>query len=67
MLNPVIAVTAGEPAGIGPDLCVMLAQRPQSARLVVIADRQLLAQRAQSLGLPWRSLPFNPAWACVRM
>ncbi len=61
MLNPVIAVTAGEPAGIGPDLCVMLAQRPQSARLVVIADRQLLAQRAQSLGLPWRSLPFNPA------
>jgi len=61
VLNPVIAVTAGEPAGIGPDLCVMLAQRPQTARLVVIADRQLLAQRAQSLGLPWRSLPFNPA------
>ena len=61
MLNPVIAVTAGEPAGIGPDLCVMLAQQPPTARLVVIADRQLLAQRAQSLGLPWRSLPFNPA------
>ena len=61
MLNPVIAVTAGEPAGIGPDLCVMLAQQPQTARLVVIADRQLLAQRAQSIGLPWRSLPFNPA------
>ena len=61
MLNPVIAVTAGEPAGIGPDLCVMLAQQTQTQRLVVIADRQLLAQRAQSLGLPWRSLPFNPA------
>jgi len=61
VLNPVIAVTAGEPAGIGPDLCVMLAQQPQTARLVVIADRQLLAQRAQCLGLPWRSLPFNPA------
>lgn len=56
-----IAVTAGEPAGIGPDLCVMLAQQPQTERLVVIADRQLLAQRAQSMGLPWRSLPFNPA------
>jgi len=61
VLNPLIAVTAGEPAGIGPDLCVMLAQQPQTARLVMIADRQLLAQRAQSLGLPWRSLPFNPA------
>ena len=61
MSNPVIAITAGEPAGIGPDLCVMLAQQPQDERLVVIADRQLLAQRAQSLGLPWCSLPFNPA------
>ena len=61
MLNPVIAVTAGEPAGIGPDLCVMLAQQPQTERLVVIADRQLLAQRAHSMGLAWRSLPFDSA------
>ena len=61
MLNPALAITAGEPAGIGPDLCVMLAQQPQTEHLVVIADRQLLAQRAQSLGLPWRSLPFNPS------
>ena len=59
MLNPVLAITAGEPAGIGPDLCVMLAQQPQTERLVVIADRELLAQRAQTLGLPWRSLPFD--------
>ncbi len=61
MLHPLIAITAGEPAGIGPDLCVMLAQQLQAERLVVIADHQLLAQRAQSMGLPWRSLPFNPA------
>lgn len=61
MLNPVIAITAGEPAGIGPDLCVLLAQQPQTERLVVLADQQLLAQRAQSRGLAWRSLPFNPA------
>ena len=60
MLNPAIAITAGEPAGIGPDLCVMIAQQPQTERLVVIADCQLLAQRAQSMGLPWRTLPFNP-------
>lgn len=57
---PVIAITAGEPAGIGPDLCVMLAQRPRSEHLVVIASQQLLGERALCLGLPWRSLPFDP-------
>ena len=64
--SPLIAVTAGEPGGIGPDLCVGLAQRPQSERLVVIADRELLAQRAQQLGMPWRSLPFDPAAELTR-
>jgi 4-hydroxythreonine-4-phosphate dehydrogenase len=57
--TPVIALTAGEPAGIGPDLCVMLAQRPQTEKLVVIANAGLLEQRARLLGLPWHSLPFN--------
>ncbi|MDO7597884.1 MAG: 4-hydroxythreonine-4-phosphate dehydrogenase PdxA [Pseudomonadota bacterium] len=47
-----IALTAGEPAGIGPDLCVELAQQQQTCELVVIADPQLLEQRAQQLGLP---------------
>ena len=58
---PVIAVTAGEPAGIGPDLCVMLAQRPWPEYLVLIADRTLLEQRARLMQLPWCSLPFDPA------
>jgi 4-hydroxythreonine-4-phosphate dehydrogenase len=49
-----IALTAGEPAGIGPDLCVQLAQEQQTCELVVIADPQLLQQRAQKLGLPIR-------------
>jgi len=49
---PVIAITAGEPAGIGPDLCVMLAQQPREQAWVVIADHDLLAQRAGILGLP---------------
>jgi hypothetical protein len=40
---------------------VLLAQQPQSEHLVVLADQDLLAQRAKSLGLPWRSLSFNPA------
>jgi len=47
-----IALTAGEPAGIGPDLCVQLAQQQQTCELVVIADPQLLQQRAEQLGLP---------------
>ena len=38
----------------------MLAQQPQTEHLVVIADQHLLGQRAQLMGLPWRSLPFNP-------
>lgn len=48
---PRIAITAGEPAGIGPDLCVMLAHKPVAAQLVVIADKTVLQQRAIQLGL----------------
>jgi 4-hydroxythreonine-4-phosphate dehydrogenase len=40
--RPLIALTSGEPAGIGPELCVRLAQQPLSADLVVIGDRTLL-------------------------
>lgn len=47
-----IALTTGEPAGIGPDLCVQLAQYQQDCELVVIAAPQLLQQRAAQLGLP---------------
>jgi 4-hydroxythreonine-4-phosphate dehydrogenase len=50
-----IAVTAGEPAGIGPDLCLALGQQDFSAELaseiVIIGNRALLAERAQMLGL----------------
>jgi 4-hydroxythreonine-4-phosphate dehydrogenase len=47
----VIAVTSGEPAGIGPDICLRLTERKWPARLVVLGDRDLLATRAQQLGL----------------
>ncbi len=40
---PVIAITSGEPAGVGPELCVMLARQAFAARLVAIGDRGLLA------------------------
>ena len=41
--RPVIALTSGEPAGIGPELCVMLAKQGLPARIVAIGDRSLLA------------------------
>ena len=47
-----IALTPGEPAGIGPDLVVMLAQTSRTARIIAIADPQLLVDRAAALGLP---------------
>ena len=48
---PVIAVTSGEPAGIGPDICLRLAERTWAARLVMLGDRELFAARAAMLGL----------------
>lgn len=47
-----LALTSGEPAGIGPDLCVLLAQEARDYPLVVIGDRRLIAQRAAQRGLP---------------
>jgi 4-hydroxythreonine-4-phosphate dehydrogenase len=40
--RPVIAVTSGEPAGVGPELCLMLAREALPARLIAIGDRGLL-------------------------
>ncbi|MCF8177834.1 MAG: 4-hydroxythreonine-4-phosphate dehydrogenase PdxA [Sulfuritalea sp.] len=48
---PVIAVTSGEPAGVGPEICLRLLERSWPARLLVIGDRQLISERANSLGL----------------
>lgn len=55
-----IAITPGEPAGIGPDLVVRLAQEPIGAQLVAIADPDLLAQRARRLGLPLQIRCIQP-------
>ncbi|MEH6823866.1 MAG: 4-hydroxythreonine-4-phosphate dehydrogenase PdxA [Motiliproteus sp.] len=56
-----LALTPGEPAGIGPDLCVQLAQQAHAHELVVIAASELLQQRARQLGLSLRLRPFDPA------
>ena len=55
-----IALTPGEPAGIGPDLAIMLAQDAQVHEIVAIADPQLLQERAQAMGLPLP--PLKAAW-----
>ena len=49
--TPRLAVTPGEPAGIGPDLIIQLSQEPQNAELIVIADKSLILSRAKQLGL----------------
>ena len=43
---PRIAITAGEPAGIGPDLCVLLAAKPFAGELVFLGDRNVFEARA---------------------
>jgi len=48
---PRIALTSGEPAGIGPDLCISLAQHQQACDIIVIVDPQLIIDRAETLGL----------------
>ncbi len=46
-----IALTPGEPAGIGPDLCIQLAQQDLPCEIIAIASPELLTQRARQLGL----------------
>ena len=55
--TPILAITSGEPSGIGPDICLRLTdflqhlspdERPQ---LVILADKDLLAERAKTLGI----------------
>lgn len=59
MLNfPRIVITAGEPAGIGLDLCVLLAQYPFNAAITVIADQNALIARAQALNVSLNIKPY---------
>jgi len=51
VLSAPLVITSGEPAGIGPDLCVQLAVAPPNIPFVVIADKNLLLQRAAQLGI----------------
>ncbi len=61
MALPRIAITAGEPAGIGPDILLAIAQQEWDAELVAVADPDLLKRRAELLGLPLNLRDWDPA------
>jgi len=54
-----VVITPGEPAGIGPDLVVQLAQRSWPVELVICADASVLEARAKQLNLPLTLLPYQ--------
>ncbi|MBO1518042.1 4-hydroxythreonine-4-phosphate dehydrogenase PdxA [Oceanisphaera pacifica] len=54
-----IAITPGEPAGIGPELMLALASQDWPVELVVIADPELIQDRAKALGKPLTLIPYQ--------
>jgi len=62
---PRIVITSGEPAGVGPDACVTLAQTAWEADLVVAADADLLAVTAAALELPLSVERYEPSRASM--
>jgi 4-hydroxythreonine-4-phosphate dehydrogenase len=57
---PVLALTCGEPAGVGPELVLQVASRELPAHVVAIGSRALLAQRAEALSIPLRLRDWRP-------
>ncbi len=55
-----IAITPGEPAGIGPDLAIIIAQKEWPDELVVVGSAVLLKERAAQLGLPLTLTTYDP-------
>ena len=55
-----IAITPGEPAGIGPDICVLISQQPpKDIELVFVSDSEVLEERAEKLGIAVSTRPFE--------
>lgn len=54
-----IILSAGEPAGIGPDIIIQIAQKAWPVDLIVVGDPDLFAERAQLLNLPLQLIPFD--------
>ena len=54
-----IAVTPGEPAGIGPDLVIAIAQQDWPVEIVVVGCPQLMTERAEAIGLPLTLIEYD--------
>jgi 4-hydroxythreonine-4-phosphate dehydrogenase len=68
--RPRLALTAGEPAGVGPELVAALAHEDTGADLVVIADARLMAERARAVGIDIDLCGYSsepPSWRPGRM
>ena len=57
--RPIIALTPGEPAGIGPDVAIAFAQQTPDCDLVLIADSDMLTARAAQLNLAFKARPWG--------
>ncbi len=64
-MTPRIVLTSGEPAGVGPELCLAVARDSFPCEIVCLADRGLLAQRARALGWPVELLEYDTRTAAV--
>ncbi|MEQ2026318.1 4-hydroxythreonine-4-phosphate dehydrogenase PdxA [Xenorhabdus szentirmaii] len=58
--NKPIVITPGEPAGVGPDLVIALAQKEWPIQLVVCADPEMMLSRARQLNLPLQLHTYSP-------
>ncbi len=64
---PLVALTAGEPAGIGPDLCALLARAAFPGRLVILGDRRVIAERARLRGVAFAAPEYPGRDAAPRI
>lgn len=64
--NIKLAVTPGEPAGIGPDLVVLLSEQSWEAQIVVFADAEVLKARAEALGKKIEIIPYSKGMQYVQ-
>jgi 4-hydroxythreonine-4-phosphate dehydrogenase len=58
-IRPCIAITSGEPAGIGPDIIARIKTQNFDARLVIIGDQTLIKQRARQQGSTQDFIDYN--------
>lgn len=60
---PTIAITTGEPAGVGPEICAMLVRHVLPARIVLLGDRGLIESRARAAGVAAAFAAYDPSRA----